>query len=172
MLHVAIVTVALAFLTISFLAFAFPDHYVRIANLYFAKVRSDQRMKLSTYTRWSARISDFALFLMLLFCFILVSLEVCWCVIEPMSVWSAILTSVKYGLAVIRTQSAKQRPMFSEVGRLRSQGACRHRGSSTQREQASPLLIFAEGWQYAHVRTEEMIVVEDDIIQPHPAGSC
>ena len=68
MFYFAFVTITLAFLTISFLAFAFPDRYVRLANLYLAKTGSDLRLKSGTYQRWSCRISNLLLFLMLLFC--------------------------------------------------------------------------------------------------------
>ena len=71
MFPVAFVTVGLAFLIISFLAFAFPHRYVRLANLYFGKTGSDRRLQLRTYQRWSYRISNLVLFLMLLLCF-------CW----------------------------------------------------------------------------------------------
>lgn len=68
MFYIGIATVGLAFLVISFLAFAFPDRYVRIANLYFTKTGSERRLQPSVYQRWSYRIGNFALFLMLLFC--------------------------------------------------------------------------------------------------------
>ena len=53
MFRAAFVTAGLVFLIITFLAFASPNRYVRIANLYFAKWGSDRRLQLKTYQRWS-----------------------------------------------------------------------------------------------------------------------
>ena len=73
MFHAAFATVGLAFLIITFLAFASPGRYVRIANLYFAKTGSDRRLRLKTHQRWPYRISNLVAFLMvlLLFCWYL-----------------------------------------------------------------------------------------------------
>ena len=68
MFYLVFATVDVAILVISFLAFAFPDRYVRIANLYFAKSRSERRLQLRMHRRWSYRISNLALFLMILGC--------------------------------------------------------------------------------------------------------
>jgi hypothetical protein len=63
MFHVGFLTMGVAFLSISFLMFAFPDRYVRLANFYFAKTKAERRLQLKTYQRWPYRISGLLLFL-------------------------------------------------------------------------------------------------------------
>ena len=78
MFHIAFVTVGLAFLVISFLAFAFSDRYVHVANLYLAWTGSERRLQLRTYQSWFYRISSLVLFLMLslmLFCYLLATIR-------------------------------------------------------------------------------------------------
>jgi len=64
MLYVVFAAVGMASLVISFLGFAFPDRFVRIA--YCTQAESDRRLALRRHRRWPLWISNLLLFLMLL----------------------------------------------------------------------------------------------------------
>ena len=66
MIYVAFAAVGLACLVISFLGFAFPDRYVRIA--YCTQTEFHRSLALRRHRKWPYRISNLLLFLMLLFC--------------------------------------------------------------------------------------------------------
>ena len=65
MIYVGVATVWLAFLVMSFIGFALPDRYVRIA--YFTQTDGYRRLAMRRHRRWSYRISNLLLFLTLLF---------------------------------------------------------------------------------------------------------
>ena len=67
--HIGFVIVGLTFLSIGLLMFAFPLRYVRLANWYFDKTGSTQRLSPEKYKRWDYRIGGLCAFFVSLLIF-------------------------------------------------------------------------------------------------------